>query len=83
MLATEAILFIPPIIIIHSKAPKNRPVNNFGTANSVFITNAILFICGIFPDPIAVIIIKNANKIAIHLEGKFIPRKFMLRPFSI
>ena len=44
LLATEAILFIPPMIIIQSKTPKNKPVNNFGTANSVFITRAILLI---------------------------------------
>ena len=44
LLATEAILLIPPIIIIQSKAPKNNPVNNFGTENSVFITSAILLI---------------------------------------
>ena len=44
LLATEAILFIPPIIIIQSNAPKNKPVNNFGTLNSVFMTKAILLI---------------------------------------
>jgi len=31
-------------IIIQSKAPKNNPVNSLGTANSVFITKAILLI---------------------------------------
>ena len=44
LLATDAILFMPPIIIIHNKIPKNNPVNNFGTENSVFITRAILLI---------------------------------------
>ena len=66
LLATEAILLIPPIIITHNRVPKNKPVNNFGTENSVFITKAILLICGIFPEPIAVIIIKNANRIPAH-----------------
>ena len=74
LLATEAILFMPPIIIIHSKTPKNNPVNSFGTLNSLFITRAILLICGIFPDPIAVIIIKKANKTATH---------FMFKPCSM
>ena len=66
LLATDAILLMPPIIIIHNKAPRNSPVNSFGTENSVFITSAILLICGIFPDPIAVIIIKNAKRIPAH-----------------
>ena len=66
LLATEAILFMPPIIITHNKAPRNNPVNSFGTENSVFITRAILLICGIFPEPIAVIIIKKAKRIPAH-----------------
>ena len=44
LLATEAILFIPPIIMTQSKTPKNKPVNNLGTENSVFMTRAILLI---------------------------------------
>ena len=47
-----------------------KPVINLGTENSVFITRAILLICGILPEPIAVIIIKNANKIATHFIFK-------------
>ena len=70
MLATDAIRLIPPIMIIQSKAPKNNPVNNLGTENSVFITSAILLIWGILPDPIAVIIIRKANKIATHFIFK-------------
>ena len=61
-------------MITHKRAPKNKPVNNFGTENSVFITKAILLICGIFPEPIAVIIIKNANNMATH---------FMFKPCSM
>ena len=44
LLATDAILFMPPIMIIQSNAPKNNPVNSFGTENSVFITSAMLLI---------------------------------------
>ena len=44
LLATEAILLIPPIMITQSKTPKNKPVNNLGTENSVFMTRAILLI---------------------------------------
>ena len=66
LLATEAILCMPPIIITQSKAPKKRPVKIFGTENSVLITRAILLICGMFPEPIAVIIIRNAKRIPAH-----------------
>ena len=70
LLATEAILLMPPMIITHNRVPKNNPVNNLGTENSVFITRAILLICGIFPEPIAVIIIKNAKRIPAHFIFK-------------
>ena len=70
LLATEAILLMPPIIMIHSNTPKTKPVINLGTENSVFITRAILLICGMLPEPIAVIIIRNANKIATHFMFK-------------
>ena len=83
MLATEAILLMPPMIIIQSKIPKKIPVNHLGTENSVFITSAILLICGILPDPIAVIIIKKANKIATVLAGKLKPNALDFRPCSI
>ena len=74
---------MPPIMMIQSNTPRNNPVNNFGTENSVFITSAILLICGMFPEPIAVIIMKNANKTAIDLAGKFTPNHLTLRPCSI
>ena len=74
LLATAAILVIPPIMMIHKSPPKTKPVISLGTENSVSMTFAMLLIWGIFPDPIAQIIIKAEKSIATH---------FIFRPFSM
>ena len=62
------------MIISHNNAPKTSPVTSLGTVNADSITFAMLLICGMFPEPIAVIIIKAEKMIATH---------FILRPSSM
>ena len=67
LLAILAILLIPPAMIIQSMTPKTRPVVSLGIENVESRTLAILFICGMLPDPIAHIIIRAANRTPAHL----------------
>ena len=66
LLAIKAILLIPPMITSHKRIAKIRPVANLGIVNVDSITLAMLLICGIFPEPRAVIIIKAEKVIANH-----------------